>query len=54
MKPITIFWMAVSFFLLGNLLITECHAATKCERDYTGGICCWDTNTEGPYKPINC
>ncbi len=29
-------------------------AATKCERDYTGGICCWDTNTEGPFKPINC
>jgi len=30
------------------------YAATKCERDYTGGICCWDTNTEGPFKPINC
>ena len=30
------------------------YAATKCERDNSGGICCWDTNTEGPFKPINC
>lgn len=36
------------------LVVTGAYAGTKCERDYTGGICCWDTNTEGPYKPINC
>jgi len=42
--------------LFGSLLsyCVNSYAATKCERDYTGGICCWDTNTEGPFKPINC
>ena len=54
MKSLTIFWIAFFIVLLGSIFIKECHAATKCERDYTGGICCWDTNTEGPFKPINC
>jgi hypothetical protein len=36
------------------ILMGSAYPATKCERDYTGGICCWDTNTEGPFKPINC
>ena len=36
------------------MVFSMSYAATKCERDYTGGICCWDTNTEGPFKPINC
>ena len=36
------------------LIMSTAYAGTKCERDYTGGICCWDTNTEGPFKPINC
>ena len=30
------------------------HAATKCEPDGRGGMCCWDTNTDGPFKPISC
>jgi len=48
-----LFLIAFTFMMLG-FGISQCHAATKCERDYTGGICCWDTNTEGPFKPINC
>jgi len=48
---IVLIMVAVTFLMFG---ISQCHAATKCERDYTGGICCWDTNTEGPFKPINC
>jgi len=41
-------------YVISLLFLTSVFAATKCERDYTGGICCWDTNTEGPFKPINC
>jgi len=41
-------------YVISLLFVTSVFAATKCERDYTGGICCWDTNTEGPFKPINC
>ena len=36
------------------MIATSPYAATKCERNYDGSICCWDTNTEGPFKPINC
>jgi len=44
-----------AMFLFSVLvLVGSVQSATKCERDYTGGICCWDTITEGPYKPINC
>ncbi|UOF81604.1 hypothetical protein [Bacteriophage sp.] len=34
--------------------VSDCHAGTKCESDGRGGICCWDTNEEGSFKPINC
>ena len=36
------------------MVFSASYAATKCERDYSGGICCWDTETEGVFKPINC
>ena len=36
------------------ILIGSAQAVTKCEPDGKGGLCCWDTYTEGTFKPINC
>ncbi len=30
------------------------HSAIKCERSPNGGTCCWDTRTDGPFRPIGC
>ena len=35
-------------------LSTSAVAAVKCQPDGRGGMCCWDTNTDGPWKPITC
>jgi hypothetical protein len=29
-------------------------SAIKCQPDGRGGMCCWDTDRQGPFKPINC
>ena len=36
------------------IISTQTFAAIKCERDSRGGMCCWDTDKEGPFKPIGC
>jgi hypothetical protein len=36
------------------MLSTPAFAAMKCVPDKKGGMCCWDTTTQGPYKPISC
>ena len=36
------------------LLSTNVFSAVKCESDGRGGMCCWDTNKDGPWKPISC
>ena len=36
------------------LLSTQSFAAIKCQPDGRGGTCCWDTDREGPFKPISC
>jgi len=33
---------------------TNAVAVVKCAPDGRGGMCCWDTNTDGPWKPISC
>ena len=35
-------------------LSTSVYAAVKCQPDGRGGMCCWDTNTDGPWKPVTC
>lgn len=34
----------------------SCHAyaQVKCAPDGRGGMCCWDINTQGPFRPIGC
>jgi hypothetical protein len=36
------------------VIAVEAYAAVKCQPDGRGGMCCWDTNTDGPFKPIGC
>ena len=35
-------------------LSTSTYAAVKCQPDGRGGMCCWDTSTDGPWKPVIC
>lgn len=48
MKKIIITYV-ITLLLAGNVF-----AATKCVPDGRGGMCCWDVDTQGPWKPINC
>jgi hypothetical protein len=41
-------------FVVVVLLSTSAFAATKCVSDGRGGVCCWDTEKDGPWKPISC
>jgi len=44
-------------YLIGIALVltlSVSYAATRCERDSRGGLCCWDTQTDGPFKPLSC
>lgn len=36
------------------LISTSAVAAVKCVPDGRGGMCCWDTERDGPFKPIGC
>jgi hypothetical protein len=51
MKAFILFAIAALFFWLGT---THCHASERCVKDSNGGICCWDTDSEGTIKPISC
>jgi hypothetical protein len=35
------------------LLATTAHSAVKCVPSGPG-TCCWDTDRDGPWKPIGC
>ena len=48
---ITYFAIAVAIVAL---MSTGVYAQTKCVPDGRGGMCCWDTRTQGPFKPIGC
>jgi len=44
----------IIMLLVVGMLSFNAHSAIKCERDSRGGMCCWDTVRDGPFKPINC
>jgi hypothetical protein len=46
-------WITIALALT-LVVAVEAYAATKCVPDGQGGVCCWDTNVDGPWKPINC
>ena len=42
-------------FMLALLCVAvTSYGAVKCESDGRGGMCCWDTATDGIFKPIGC
>lgn len=45
------FLVATFFYLWG---VSQCHAVVRCVPDSSGGVCCWDTVTDGINKPITC
>lgn len=36
------------------MLSSNAVAAVKCVPDGRGGMCCWDTTRDGPFKPLGC
>lgn len=47
----------LGLFVLGVLIclyVTHSYGATKCQPDGRGGMCCWDTDRDGIFKPIGC
>jgi hypothetical protein len=40
--------------LFVSLLSTSVMAQVKCVPDGRGGMCCWDVQSQGPFKPISC
>jgi hypothetical protein len=40
--------------LFAVMISTNVFSATKCAPDGNGGICCWDTVVDGPWKPATC
>jgi hypothetical protein len=46
-------WVAI-VAALAFVVSVEVYAAVKCVPDGRGGMCCWNINTDGPFKPIGC
>ena len=47
--------MKKAIALLCALMVSSsAFAAIKCERDSRGGMCCWDTVKDGPFRPLGC
>lgn len=46
-------WISV-VIALTFVVAVEAYAAVKCVPDGRGGMCCWDTEKDGIFKPIGC
>lgn len=45
---------AIVAMLCAVVLSSNAVAAIKCVPDNRGGMCCWDTVKDGPFKPLSC
>lgn len=45
---------AMMLVFAAAVVSTPTLAAIKCEPDGRGGMCCWDTKEDGPFKPLGC
>jgi len=45
---------AIVAMLCAVTLSSTVMAAVKCESSPRGGMCCWDTKVDGPFRPIGC
>ena len=46
-------WTTIAAALV-FVVSVEAYAAVKCVPDGRGGMCCWNIDTDGPFKPIGC
>jgi hypothetical protein len=46
-------WITIAAALV-FVVSVESYAAVKCVPDGRGGMCCWDIDKDGPWKPIGC
>ena len=37
-----------------SVLSLNSYGAVKCQPDGRGGMCCWDTEKDGIFKPVGC
>ena len=44
--------LLIALFVVAT--IGSVSAQVKCAPDGRGGMCCWDIQTQGPFKPIGC
>ena len=44
----------VAIVLIVGLMSVNSFAAMKCAPDGRGGMCCWDTVRDGPFRPLGC
>lgn len=46
--------MKIIVLAIALIISSHASAAIKCERDGRGNMCCWDTDKDGPFRPLVC
>lgn len=46
--------LTMMIVLTAAFMSTPTLAAIKCVPIPGGGMCCWDTNRDGPFPPLGC
>lgn len=46
--------LTVMLVFAAAVVSTPSFAVVKCVPTPGGGMCCWDTEVDGPFKPLNC
>ena len=56
MKRLLIILLVVTGFAVGNVGSSAYapNGAMVCVPDGRGGMCCWETTVEGPFRPVSC
>jgi hypothetical protein len=52
MKKLLIMLMVITGAAVGN--VGSSLNAFVCVPDGRGGMCCWETTVEGPFRPVSC
>jgi hypothetical protein len=52
MKKLLIMLMVITGAAVGNA--SSGTEAMVCVPDGRGGMCCWETTVEGPFRPVSC
>jgi hypothetical protein len=46
--------LMVMLVFAAAVVSTPSFAAIKCVPTPNGGMCCWDTERDGPFRPLGC